>query len=78
MSEPVTIATFGYRHEAELAKGFLDDAGITSQLRVDDGSGIEAGMAFINTAKILVMPEDADRAAGVLSDAFPDYERPQP
>jgi hypothetical protein len=63
------IARFGYRHEGELAKGYLDDAGIDSMLFVDDAAGIEAGMAFVNKGRLVVRNEDAERAREVLRTA---------
>ena len=63
------IARFGYRHEGELAKGYLDDAGIDSMLFIDDAAGIEAGMAFVNKARLVVRNEDAERARDVLRTA---------
>jgi hypothetical protein len=68
-ADTTVVARFGYRHEAELAKGFLDDAGIDSMLAVDDASGIEVGMAFVNKARLVVRMEDAERARTVLRDA---------
>lgn len=67
--EPVTIARFGYRHEAELAHGFLEDAGISAALFVDDAGGAEVGLAFVNRARILVARDDAEEARRVLRSA---------
>lgn len=66
---PVLVARFSYRHEAELAMGFLEDAGISAGLFVDDAGGAEVGLAFSNPARILVAPEDAEEARTVLRDA---------
>ncbi|MGH7503070.1 MAG: hypothetical protein ACREL7_15190 [Longimicrobiales bacterium] len=63
------VARFGYRHEGELAKGYLEDARIDAMLFVDDASGIEAGMAFVNKARLVVRREDAERARDVLRSA---------
>ncbi|MCI0432148.1 MAG: DUF2007 domain-containing protein [Gemmatimonadetes bacterium] len=63
------IARFAYRHEGELARGYLENAGILALLFVDDASGIEAGMAFANPARLMVREEDAERAREVLRDA---------
>lgn len=35
----VRLARFRHRHEAELARGYLEDAGIPAALSVDDGGG---------------------------------------
>ncbi len=62
------LARFGYRHEAELARGFLDDAGIESALFVDDAGG-NLGLTLENEALLLVRADDAERARGVLQEA---------
>lgn len=59
------LATFSYRHEAELAFGYLENAGIDAVLYVDDAGGTEVGLAFANPARILVRPEHYDRAREV-------------
>lgn len=68
MSEPVVVAEYGSRHEAELAKSYLDGAGIPSVLSVDDSGGAFAGMSFSAPARVLVRAEDADRARAALED----------
>ena len=62
------IADFAFRHEAELAKGYLDDAGIESFLLVDDAGG-NLGLTLENDAAILVRTADAERARQVLKEA---------
>ncbi len=74
MSEFVTIVEFGYRHEAELARGFLDDAGIPSQLLADDASGVGAGWTFSNAAALQVLADDAEKAREVLRSAGVDVD----
>ena len=40
----VAVAWYAFRHEAEFAAGFLDDAGIPYRMQVDDpvlGSGVK-------------------------------------
>jgi predicted Fe-Mo cluster-binding NifX family protein len=66
---PVLIARFGYRHEAELAMGFLEDAGIDAVLVADDAGGAGVGLTISNLARILVAPERAEEARGVLESA---------
>ena len=61
-----TVARFTYRHDAEYARGFLEDAGIPSQMLVDDAAG---HIAFSNTAALVVRSEDAEAARKVLVDA---------
>ena len=67
---PTTIvARFHYRHEAELARGYLESAGVDSALLIDDAGGMDVGLAFVNPARIVVRAEDEERARQVLVDA---------
>ena len=68
MSFTERVAQFGFRHEAEFAKGYLNDAGIESFLVVDDAGG-NLGFALENTATLMVRTTDLPRARQVLSDA---------
>ena len=66
---PTTIvARFHYRHEAELAHGYLETAGVESALLIDDAGGMDVGMAFVNPARLVVRVEDESRARTVLID----------
>lgn len=68
---PVIVARFGHRHQAELARGFLEDAGIPSVLTVDDGGGaFGAPLTFTpaSFATLRVRPEDAERAREILEE----------
>lgn len=73
MSAPsVVLATFHHRHEAELARGYLEDAGIASALTVDDGGGafgVPLTFSAGSFASVRVRPEDAERAREVLERA---------
>lgn len=68
--EPTTkiVARFHYRHEGELAQGYLRDAGVDAALFVDDAGGADAGLAFVNPARLVVRAEDAERALELLRD----------
>ena len=63
------VARFHYRHEAELAHGYLDSAGVDSALHIDDAGGMDVGLAFVNPARLVVRAEDEERAREVLVDA---------
>lgn len=67
--ELVVVGRYHYRHEAELARGFLESAGIPSLLNIDDAGGAEIGLAFANPARLRVRAEDAEEARRVLGDA---------
>ena len=61
-----TIARFTYRHDGEYARGFLEEAGIASQLIVDDAAG---HLSFANVATLVVRAEDAEAAIEALRSA---------
>ena len=63
------VVRFHYRHEAELAHGYLESAGVDSALHIDDAGGMDVGLAFVNPARIVVRAEDEERARQVLVDA---------
>ena len=63
------VARFHYRHEAELAHGYLESAGVNSILHIDDAGGMDVGLTFVNPARIVVRVEDEERARQVLVDA---------
>jgi hypothetical protein len=62
------VARFHYRHEAELAHGYLEDAGVATALFIDDAGGMDVGLAFVNPARVVVRVEDEERALKVLAD----------
>ena len=63
------VARFHYRHEAEMAHGYLGSAGVNSILHIDDAGGMDVGLTFVNPARIVVRVEDEERARQVLVDA---------
>ena len=63
------IATFPYRHDAEYAQGFLQDAEIDSLLLTDDVGGLNPAIGFSRPARIAVRAEDEEEARQVLEDA---------
>lgn len=69
--DPVVVARFYYRHEAEFAKAYLDAAGIKSAIFADDAGGAEVALSFSNSVRLLVNPRDSERARAVLADSAP-------
>ncbi|MFW5951314.1 MAG: putative signal transducing protein [Gemmatimonadota bacterium] len=69
MPETAVVATFSYRHQAEMARGYLDDAGIPVVMVAGDAAGIELGFAAPNRARLAVRAEDVERARQLLADA---------
>jgi hypothetical protein len=68
---PVEVARFQWRHEAEMALGILEDEGIPGVVLADDAGGQYAGIA---TARVVVPAEHADRARLVLAEMERDAE----
>ena len=62
------VAHFPYRHEAEMAHGYLESAGVDSALLIDDAGGMDVGLAFVNPARLVVREDDEERARSVLVD----------
>ena len=63
MSETVVVAAFTHRYEAEIAAGFLENAGIPVGTFADDGGGsYPVGIA---SAQVVVAQEDLERARDV-------------
>ena len=61
--QDVVVARFQYRHEAEFAAGFLDDAQIAYRLQVDDAA---MGIAISIPATLWVRGVDLRRAREIL------------
>jgi hypothetical protein len=68
-AETTVLAHFHYRHEAEIAQGYLNDAGIRSALFADDGGGMYVGMAFSRPVRLLVRKGEEQAAREVLVDS---------
>jgi hypothetical protein len=64
ISQLVVLSTFPSVADAQLAQGVLEDVGIESMVRTDDGGGMYPG---IGGAELLVRVEDADRATEALN-----------
>lgn len=63
-------AGFQHRHEAELAAGYLEDAGIRAMVDVEDAGGAYAGLSMRpNPARVLVRSEELREARRLLSEA---------
>lgn len=67
--DTVVVARFHYRHQAELAHGYLEDAGIPSGLFIDDAGGMEVGLAFANPARLVVHRDREQEAREILESA---------
>lgn len=65
---PAEVARFRYRHEAELACGYLTDAGIPASVIAHDADQIQYGQHFGAPARILVPAQEVGRAREILTD----------
>lgn len=63
------IAYYRHRYQADLARGFLDDADIPCQLLSDDTAGGVSYIGGLAGAWVIVGDEDAERAREVLDGA---------
>lgn len=71
----VVVARYHHRHQAELARGFLEEAGIRAAVTADDGGGsFGVPLAFSRSgfATVRVRREDVERARKVLRQAGMD------
>jgi len=85
--QPVVVAQFLNLHEALLAKGQLDSAGISTTLRDDNMIRIDWFISnLLGGVKLAVSPADADAAREILAQPIPEdfdvegvgeYEQPR-
>lgn len=71
-SDTEIVATFHHRHEAEMAKGYLEDAEIRAVVTADDGGGafgMPLTFSVESYATVRVRADEAGRARQVLADA---------
>jgi hypothetical protein len=70
----VTIRTFRLQFNADIAKGLLDEAGITAVLESDDAGGSYPNIFFSGEGfRLKVRSEDRERAEEVLSVLKPEH-----
>jgi hypothetical protein len=78
----VKIAEYRYRHEAEFAAGFLEEAGIPYRLQTDDAGGAGLGLSMLHPSVLWVRGADADLARDLVGlepdDAEPELPRTEP
>lgn len=71
-SDTVVVATFNHRHQAEMARGYLEHEDIPAVVAADDGGGafgVPLTFSLESFATVRVRREEADRARRVLVDA---------
>jgi hypothetical protein len=62
----ISIHTFNYRYEAEMARGLLEANGIYATVFSDDAGNQEVSLQFVRGAMLMVKPEDEPRAKALL------------
>ena len=67
--ELINIKTFSSRHEAELAKGFLEAHEIDAVVSGDDYGGIQPGLSFSTGVRLSVKDEDVEEAKRIFREA---------
>ena len=83
-SEETTIlATYTTRRDAEMARDYLDDAGLRTFVRADDAGGMQPQLQRAHGVKLVGMRDTAPRARTLLEEAdlLPDEgpsEAPSP
>jgi hypothetical protein len=71
MPDLVVLRRYRWRHEAEVALGLLEDAGIGALILADDAGGALGGIGLPSgqlPVRLLVREEDLDGARAVLPD----------
>lgn len=63
------LAHFDHHWEAELARGYLEDAGVPSRLASDNLAGGHAYVGSVAGASLFVAPEQLDEALRILRSA---------
>ena len=76
----VQIAEYRYRHEAELAAGFLADAGIPFYLQTDDAGGADLGLSMLRPSLLWVRAVDVELARDLVAgdEVSPQARPPAP
>lgn len=70
-NERVIVGHYGTRHEAEIAKGLLESAGISCALFADDAGGWYPALLAASPARLVVRAEDQARAREILEGRGP-------
>ena len=66
MERETVLKTFLNRYEAEIAKGLLDEKGISNMISDEDVGGFRPGMVIGETIKLIVNEEDLKKAKEVI------------
>jgi hypothetical protein len=75
--EAVVVEKFFNRLEAEMAAGLLESEGIQAFVQADDAGGAYPPLQHLRGVRLIVFPEDADRAREILA-AWRQPPTPEP
>jgi hypothetical protein len=65
----VVVASYNFRHEADLVKTYLSSEGIEIFESSDDCGGADPGLGFGTRTRVLVPASQAERAIALLKKA---------
>jgi len=71
MPDQIVVRRFSYRHEAEVARSFLDGHGIEAWVTSDDCGAVDPALGLVRGACLVVAEENTARAEELL-DAQPE------
>lgn len=69
-NDTTVLATFTSRHMGEVAKGYLEDAGVPAALFTDDAGGMEPPLTFIRPARLVVPTRFVSQARDVMTRVY--------
>ncbi|MDD5217584.1 MAG: hypothetical protein PHN49_00740 [Candidatus Omnitrophica bacterium] len=69
MPRDVCIKTYLNKHAAEIVRMHLESRGIRARIQCDDAGGTEPGLTFGRGVRLMVLPQDSERALGILKAA---------
>jgi len=66
--DSVVVEKFSTRLEAQMAAGLLEAEGIFSFVSADDAGGAYPPLQYLGGVRLIVFPEDEQRAREILAD----------
>ncbi len=61
--QSTVVASYSARHDAEIARDYLDEAGISAFMRVDDAGGMHPELQRVHGVHLVVLGDEAAREA---------------
>jgi hypothetical protein len=66
--ELVVVATYRYRHEAEIGRTMLEANGVDAVISADDFGGVQPMLGAVSGVRLLVRRQDARAARALLKE----------